>query len=59
MLELTLPTSGSTLDILVILDALDVEISPFLGFDALDGKNLVDIVTNHLWNSIATNRDPP
>ena len=59
MVELMLPTPGSTLDIPVILDAEDVEIPPFLGLDVLDGNNLlVDNAINHLQSCIATNKDP-
>ena len=38
MLELMLPTPGSTHDIPVILGSLDVEVPPLLGLDAVDGK---------------------
>ena len=59
MVELMLPTSGSTLDIPFILDVVDVEIPPLLGLDVLEGNNLlVYNVANHLWNRIATNKDP-
>ena len=50
MVELMLPTPGSTLDIPVALDVGDVEIPQLLGLDVLDGnKLLVDKVTNHFW----------
>ena len=53
-----LPTPGSTLDIPVILNVVDVEMWPFLGLYVLDGNNLiVDKVSNHLWNHIVTNRN--
>ena len=41
-------TPGSILDISVILNVLDVNISPLLGLDVLDGNNLlVDNLTNN------------
>ena len=59
MVEPLLPTPGSTLDISVILDVVDVEIPPMLGLDILDRNSLLfDHVTNHLWNCIITNKDP-
>ena len=59
MVELILPATRSILDIPVILDIVDVEILPLIGFDALDGNNiLVDNVRSHLWNRIITNKDP-
>ena len=58
MVELILPTPASTLDIPLILDVVDVDISLFLGLDARDGnKLLVDNVTNHFWSRIATKKD--
>ena len=49
MVELMLPKLGSTLDIPVILDVVDVEIPELLGPDILDRKNLlIDNVTNQL-----------
>ena len=58
MVELMLPTSGSTLGIPVILDVIGFEISPLLGLNVLDWNNFrVDIVTNHLWSGIITNKD--
>ena len=54
-----LPTPGSTLEMPVIRDILDVEIPPLLGLDVLDRNNLlVYNVTNHLWNRIITNKNP-
>ena len=41
MIELTLSPPGSTLDIPVILDVVDVVISPLLGLDVLDVKNVL------------------
>ena len=59
MVELILPIPGSTLDIPVILDVVDVEIPLLLGMDVLDGTNHpFDNVTNHLQNHIITNKDP-
>ena len=59
MVELMIPTPGSTFDRPVILDAINVETAPLLGLDVLDGSNgLVYNVTNHLWSRIITNRDP-
>ena len=40
MIELMLPAPGSTLDIPVILDVVDVEIPPLPGLEVLDGNNL-------------------
>ena len=49
MIELMLLTPGSTRDKPVILDVVDVEIPPLLGFDVLERNNLlVDNATNHL-----------
>ena len=59
MVELMLPTPGSSFDIPVILDVLDVEIPPLPELNVLDGNNLlVDNVTNHLRNRIITSKDP-
>ena len=57
MVVLMLPTPGSTLDITVILDAVDIEIPVLLGQDVLDGNNLlVDSLINRLWSRIITNK---
>ena len=49
MVELMLPIPGSTLDILVILDVVDVEIPPLFGLIVLEGNNLlVDDLFNNL-----------
>ena len=54
-----LPTPGSTLDILVMIDVLDVKILAYLGLDVLGGKNLVvGNIINHLQNRIITNKNP-
>ena len=58
MVELTLPIPGSTLDIPIKLDVVDVEIPTLLRVDVLDGnKILVDNVTNNRRNRIITNKD--
>ena len=57
MVELMLPTPGSTLDVPVILDFVDVKIPQSLESDVLDETNLlVDNATNHSWNRMITNR---
>ena len=49
MVQLVLTTSGSTLDILVLLDFVHVEISALLGLDFLDSnKYLLNNVINHV-----------
>ena len=49
IVELMLPRAGSTLDIPLIFDVEDVDISTILGLDVLDGNNLlVDNLTNHI-----------
>ena len=59
MFELMLPTPGSTLEIPIILDVVDIKIPPLLELDVLGGNNLlVDNTTNHLWKLMATNKDP-
>ena len=59
MVVLLLPTPGSIPDIPVILNVVDVEISPLLRLDLLDGNNLVaDNKTNDLWSRIIINKDP-
>ena len=53
-----LSAPGSILDIPVILDVVDVEISPLLGLDVLDDNDLfIEIVTNDLWSRINTKKD--
>ena len=48
-MELVLLTPGSTLDIPVLPDVVDVEKPELLGLDMLDGNNLhIDNVTNHV-----------
>ena len=59
MVELMFPGPGSTPEIPVILDVVDVEIPPLLVYDVQDGKTLlVGNVNNHLWSRIITNKDP-
>ena len=41
IVELQLSTPGSILDIVVKLDAVDVEISPLLGYATLGGNSLL------------------
>ena len=56
MVELMIPTPGSTPGIPVILDVLDVEIPPLQGLYVLDGNNpIVDKESNHLWSHIGSN----
>ena len=55
MFELMLSIPGSTLDIQVIRDVVDVKISPLLGLGVLDeNKALFDKVTNDIWNYMIT-----
>ena len=59
IVELMLPTLGSTLNIPVIFGIIDVEILVLLGLHVLHGNNPpFDSATNHHWNRIITNRDP-
>ena len=59
MVELMLPTHGSTPEISIIPYVVDVEISLLLEPGALDGNNpLLDNVINHIWNRIIINNDP-
>ena len=54
-----LPTPGTTLDVLVILDVVDVEIPALIDVYILDRSNLlVDNVAYHLWSRIITNKNP-
>ena len=49
MVEQMLLTPGSTLDIQVILDFVDLDIPALLGLDVLNRNNLiVDNISNHL-----------
>ena len=54
-----LPKPGSTLEIQVLLDFVDVLIPALLKLDVQDANNyLVENVTNHLWNRTNSNKDP-
>ena len=59
MVELMFTKPGFSLEILILLDVVDLEIQALLGLDVLDCNNLLfDNVTNHLWKGIIVNLDP-
>ena len=59
MAELMILTPGSTHDIPVIPDGVEVDIPPLLVYFAVGRNNLfVDHLTNHLSSRVITKRDP-
>ena len=54
-----LPTPGSTIDIPVIRDVVDIEMTPLLCVNSLDGDNrLVENVTSYLGNHMTNYKNP-